>query len=131
MLRRDQLAGSAEGEVPSSGFDALDCYVQVDLSENDAGRGGASPSVVLDVGARIEDAARLRLAGVMAVAPLGGDANAAFSRLAEISADVVARYPRATGISAGMSGDLEQAIAAGATHLRVGSDVLGARPPVG
>jgi pyridoxal phosphate enzyme (YggS family) len=110
----------------------LDCYVQVNLAQADgAGRGGASPSDVLEVAARIDDAGYLRLAGVMAVAPLGEDPHAAFSRLADISADVVARYPEATGISAGMSGDLEQAIAAGATHLRVGSDVLGARPPVG
>jgi PLP dependent protein len=68
---------------------------------------------------------------VMAVAPLGGNPQDAFGRLAGISADVVHRYPGATGISAGMSGDLEEAIAAGATHLRVGSDVLGARPPLG
>lgn len=110
----------------------LHCYVQVNLAKDPSGaRGGALPSDVLDLAGRIDDAGHLRLAGVMAVAPLGGDAREAFSQLAGISADVAARYPEAADISAGMSGDLEHAIAAGATHLRVGSDVLGARPPLG
>lgn len=131
MVRRAEHAGSAGEQAAGVHPNVLNCYVQVNLSDDDAGRGGARPCDVPDVAARIEDAAHLRLAGVMAVAPLGGDPREAFGRLAEISSDVVSRYPGATGISAGMSGDLEHAIAAGATHLRVGSDVLGARPPVG
>jgi pyridoxal phosphate enzyme (YggS family) len=132
MARRAEHSGSAGQGATGVHTALLDCYVQVNLSLADgSGRGGAAPSDVLEVAASIDDAGHLRLAGVMAVAPLGEDPRAAFSRLADISADVVARYPEATGISAGMSGDLEQAIAAGATHLRVGSDVLGARPPVG
>lgn len=131
MLRRAEAAGQPSQDSPDAGQPLLDCYVQVNLSEDTSGRGGASPDEVFDVCARIERAAHLRLAGVMAVAPLGGDAREAFGRLAEISAGVVARYPHATGISAGMSGDLEEAIEAGATHLRVGSDVLGARPGLG
>jgi uncharacterized pyridoxal phosphate-containing UPF0001 family protein len=67
----------------------------------------------------------------MAVAPLGGDPAEAFGRLQELSADLTARYPQAAGISAGMSQDLEAAVAHGATHLRIGSDVLGPRPAVG
>ena len=93
-----------------------------------AGRGGVSPADVVELAALINASPGLRLAGVMAVAPLGGDADAAFARLAEVSAQLAADFPHATGISAGMSGDLEEAIAHGATHLRVGSDVLGARP---
>ena len=93
-----------------------------------AGRGGVSPADVVELAALINASPGLRLAGVMAVAPLGGDADAAFARLAEVSAQLVVDFPHATGISAGMSGDLEEAIAHGATHLRVGSDVLGARP---
>lgn len=131
MVRRAELLDPSPQHASGVPPSLLDCYVQVNLSGDDAGRGGAPPSAVLDVAARIDDAVHLRLAGVMAVAPLGVDARRAFSRLAGISADVVARYPQATGISAGMSGDLEQAIEAGATHLRVGSDVLGARPPLG
>lgn len=131
MVRRAQDSGSAGEEGAVAHPAPLDCYVQVNLSVDEPGRGGAHPSEVHEVAARINDAGHLRLAGVMAVAPLGGDPREAFTRLADISADVVARYPGATGISAGMSGDLEHAIEAGATHLRVGSDVLGARPPVG
>lgn len=130
MVRRAEQTAQAGERSAQVHTALLDCYVQVNLSVDDAGRGGARPSDVLEVAARINDAGHLRMAGVMTVAPLGGDPRAAFSRLADVSADVVARYPDASGISAGMSGDLEHAIAAGATHLRVGSDVLGARPPV-
>jgi uncharacterized pyridoxal phosphate-containing UPF0001 family protein len=64
----------------------------------------------------------------MAVAPLGEDPAEAFARLADIRAGFLEAHPRATALSAGMSGDLEQAIARGATHVRVGSAVLGERP---
>ncbi|MFP5314233.1 MAG: YggS family pyridoxal phosphate-dependent enzyme [Actinomycetes bacterium] len=131
MARRHEQSGPAGESEAAGGTAVLDCYVQLNLAPEDNGRGGVSPADVLEVAAAVHDAEHLQLKGVMAVAPLGGDPQEAFGRLAEISADVVHRYPGATGISAGMSGDLEQAIAAGATHLRVGSDVLGARPPVG
>jgi uncharacterized pyridoxal phosphate-containing UPF0001 family protein len=72
----------------------------------------------------------------MGVAPLDRDdqraaSAAAFERLADISADLRRSHPQATLISAGMSEDLEEAVSAGATHLRVGSAVLGTRPPLG
>jgi hypothetical protein len=66
----------------------------------------------------------------MAVAPLGEEPEQAFVRLARIREDFLVEYPEATVLSAGMSGDLEQAIAHGATHVRVGSAVLGERPTV-
>ena len=72
----------------------------------------------------------LRLRGLMAVAPLGEDPATAFRRLAEIRGGFVGDHPDATVLSAGMSGDLEAAIACGATHVRVGSAVLGTRPAV-
>ena len=65
----------------------------------------------------------------MAVAPLGADPAAAFARLAEVAADAAHAAPRrAVAVSAGMSGDLEAAIDHGATHLRVGTALLGSRP---
>jgi pyridoxal phosphate enzyme (YggS family) len=73
----------------------------------------------------------LNLRGVMAVAPLGEDPATAFARLGELAAVVRRDHPQAAWISAGMSGDLEAAVAAGATHLRVGSAILGSRPPLG
>ena len=72
--------------------------------------------------------AGLELGGVMAVAPQGADPLDAFRRLAEVAAGVRAAHPGATVISAGMSGDLEAAISAGATHVRVGTALLGGRP---
>ena len=66
----------------------------------------------------------------MAVAPPGEDPAAAFARLAEAAAQVRRVDPSATWVSAGMSGDLEQAISAGATHVRIGSAVLGSRPAI-
>ena len=109
----------------------LDCLVQVDLDVTgaSAGRGGADPAEVLPIGASIESHDTLRLRGVMAVAPLGGDDDEAFARLAATSRDLRSRWPSATWVSAGMSGDLEAAIRHGATHVRVGSAILGTRPP--
>jgi hypothetical protein len=67
----------------------------------------------------------------MAVAPLGADPAEAFAQLAAVAGEVRARHPGAGWISAGMSADLEAAVANGATHLRVGSAILGSRPPFG
>jgi pyridoxal phosphate enzyme (YggS family) len=100
--------------------------VQVRLDDA-PGRGGAPPSDVSLLTDLIAGSEMLDLGGVMAVAPAGVDARPAFDRLVEIAHRVRTEHPRATIISAGMSGDLEAAIAAGATHLRVGSAVLGRR----
>lgn len=112
----------------------LDCYLQLDLrlgEDLEPGRGGARPGGMMDLAAAVAAADGLRLAGLMAVAPLGEDPAAAFARLQKHSAELAAAYPGAAGISAGMSQDLEAAVAHGATHLRIGSDVLGPRPAVG
>jgi pyridoxal phosphate enzyme (YggS family) len=109
----------------------LDCLVQVSLDPPDAtGRSGAPIDDVPALAERIVESEHLVLRGVMGVAPLGGDANEAFARLREVAAVVRRVAPEATWISAGMSGDLEQAVAHGATHLRIGSAVLGPRPVV-
>lgn len=133
----EQDARHAAGSEPRS---MLQCLIQVNLDETvDAAgvdskgermtsRGGAGPADVFDLADGIEAAPQLELTGLMAVAPLDGDADAAFRRLAEISAALQERYSHARAISAGMSSDLEQAIRHGATHLRVGSDILGERP---
>ena len=106
----------------------LDVLLQVSL-DGDPGRGGAVPADVPALCALAALAPGLRLAGVMAVAPLGQDPQAAFARLAEVAAQVRADHPGALAISAGMSGDLEPAIALGATHVRVGTALFGSRPP--
>ncbi len=107
----------------------LDCFVQVDLDRSPKpGRGGTAPGDVLALADTVAAADGLRLAGLMAVAPQGADARLAFATLAELAARLRAVHPDATAISAGMSGDLEAAIEHGATHVRVGAALLGARP---
>ncbi|MFF1830992.1 YggS family pyridoxal phosphate-dependent enzyme [Paenarthrobacter sp. NPDC058040] len=135
-IDRIQLVGALEKSIAreqdATGRAALECYIQVSL-DDDAGahRGGARPGDVSGLADAIAEAAGLELAGLMAVAPLGADPEAAFEKLAGISAELRAVHPEAAGISAGMSQDLESAIKFGATHLRIGSDILGSRPPVG
>ncbi|ACL39564.1 alanine racemase domain protein [Pseudarthrobacter chlorophenolicus A6] len=128
----DALAKAVLNEQAATGREPLDCFIQVSL-EDDAGahRGGALPADVPALADRIATAEGLRLAGVMAVAPLGAAPEPAFEKLAKVSELLVRDHPAATGISAGMSQDLEAAIKFGATHLRIGSDILGSRPAVG
>jgi pyridoxal phosphate enzyme (YggS family) len=104
----------------------LRCLVQVGLDDGE-GRGGAAPDDVPGLADEIAGAEGLELGGVMAVAPLGGDPVEAFTRLARIAARVRESHPGAMAISAGMSGDLEAGIACGATHVRVGTALLGGR----
>jgi len=92
------------------------------------GRGGASPADAPLVADAIAASEQLDLRGVMAVAPLGGDPAPAFARLEVVARGIRQAHPEAGWVSAGMSGDLEGAIAHGATHLRVGSAILGSRP---
>lgn len=110
---------------------SLACLVQVNLDPAAAGRGGAAPEDVRALAQLIDEAPGLELAGVMAVAPLGADPVEAFARLGAVSGRLQERFPGASMVSAGMSQDLEAAVAAGATHLRIGTDVLGQRPAVG
>jgi PLP dependent protein len=90
-------------------------------------RGGAHPANVLRLSDLLAEAPGLELGGVMAVAPFGSDPDPAFAELAQVAAAVRAHHPAATMVSAGMSGDFEAAIRHGATHLRVGTALLGRR----
>ncbi|MDQ2797234.1 MAG: alanine racemase, partial [Actinomycetota bacterium] len=104
----------------------LDVFAQISL-DTDPERGGvAEPDLdaLLDT---IAARAQLRLRGLMAVPPIGADPDVSFERLLEISQRVRAVYPSADSISAGMSSDLEAALRHGATHVRVGSALLGRR----
>jgi pyridoxal phosphate enzyme (YggS family) len=105
--------------------------VLVQVSLDDApGRGGAPVAEVLGLAEAVATEPSLELGGVMAVAPVEADPDAAFARLWEVATRLRADHPGATWVSAGMSGDLEAAIRHGATHLRVGSAILGKRPPL-
>ncbi len=112
----------------------LDVLLQVSLDAPgegggpSSGRSGVAPDEAADLAARVVAAEGLDLRGVMGVAPLGGDPGEAFARLASVAEHVRAVAPTATWLSAGMSGDLEEGVEAGATHVRVGTAVLGNRP---
>jgi pyridoxal phosphate enzyme (YggS family) len=109
----------------------LDVLVQVSLDAEAAsgGRAGAAPDAVPALAELVAQAEGLRLRGVMAVAPLDEDPLPAFARLASVAEQVRLVDPAATWVSAGMSSDLEAAVESGATHVRIGSAVLGGRPP--
>lgn len=107
----------------------LKCLIQVNLDpaplEN---RGGALPSEVMDLANSISLIPNLELVGVMGVAPLDQDPEPAFAKLQQISIELQETYAEASWISAGMSGDYQSALKYGATHLRIGSSILGHRP---
>ncbi|MEV6794634.1 YggS family pyridoxal phosphate-dependent enzyme [Streptomyces sp. NPDC051320] len=127
------LSGAAVGADRELG-----CLIQVALdaeSGERGARGGVGPDGVEELADRVAGAPGLRLDGLMTVAPLAGPyagrQQAAFERLMEISSGLRVAHPAANMVSAGMSADLEEAVAAGATHVRVGTAVLGVRPRLG
>ena len=129
-LDRAKLVGPLSRGAHSRGHD-VDVLLQVSLDPPGSDhRSGAAPEDLAGLADRVAEAGMLRLRGLMAVAPLGEQSDASFARLAEIRADFLRDHPDATVLSAGMSGDLEAAVAHGATHVRVGSAVLGPRPAV-
>jgi pyridoxal phosphate enzyme (YggS family) len=121
----DALDAAAAPDAPT-----LDVLLQVNLTD-DPKRGGVAPVELERLAEHASGCRTLRLRGVMAVAPLGEEPGRAFARLAEYSRRVRAIAPEATWISAGMTADYPEAIAAGATHLRIGSAITGPRPPHG
>jgi PLP dependent protein len=107
----------------------VDVLLQVSLDPpGHEGRSGADPSELAGLAAAVDEKGMLALRGLMAVAPLDEDPATAFGRLADVRTAFLADHPSATWLSAGMSADLEHAIRVGATHVRVGSAVLGSRP---
>ncbi|MET8813242.1 YggS family pyridoxal phosphate-dependent enzyme [Streptomyces sp. NPDC004549] len=134
---RDRLVTALSREAVRAGRE-VGCLLQVALDAGASGRGergGVAPAGIEELAGLVADAPGLRLAGLMTVAPLTGEyagrEQAAFERLVDLSTDLRRTHPAATMVSAGMSADLEQAVAAGATHVRVGSAVLGVRPRLG
>jgi len=124
---RQRLVAVLSREALAAGR-PVTCLVQVAL-DGDPARGGARPEEVEALADAVAGAEGLELGGVMAVAPLGEEPGRAFARLREIARSVQKAHPGAGVISAGMSGDISQAIANGATHLRVGTALLGRRKP--
>jgi len=126
---RPELVALLADGVERAGRAPLEVFLQVSL-DGDPDRGGVPRDRLAALADTVAAEARLRLRGVMAVPPLGSDADAAFADLAGISAGLRTDHPEADAISAGMSGDFEAAIRHGSTHVRVGTALLGQRPPV-
>ena len=123
----DALALPADLADPATDRPVTEVFLQVNLTEDPA-RGGVAPTGLEALAERAEAAVGIRLAGVMAVAPRGGNPRRAFATLRELSARVRRIAPGADAISAGMSGDFREAILEGATHLRIGTAITGNRP---
>lgn len=133
---RSALVTALGGAARAAGRE-IDVLIQVNLDpEPTPGRGGALPSEVPVLAETVAREDGLRLSGLMGVAPHpgtlapGDSALAAFHRLAVLSEGLRRDHPGAVEISAGMSGDLEEAVAAGATQVRIGGAILGPRPLV-
>jgi pyridoxal phosphate enzyme (YggS family) len=125
--RREVVDGLSAGATRAGRV--LDVLVQVSLDADPRpGRGGVPPDDVPALADAVAGAPQLRLRGVMGVAPRGGDPAAAFSRLRAVSDGLRAAHQDATAVSAGMTSDLEAAIANGSTCVRVGTALFGQRP---
>jgi len=121
----DALDAAANEAAPE-----LDVLLQVNLTDDPA-RGGAQPDDLAKLTEHVLGCRTLSLRGVMAVAPLDEEPARAFARLRALSDRVRQLAPGASWISAGMTGDFVEAIAAGATHLRIGTAITGPRPADG
>ncbi|QIJ62176.1 YggS family pyridoxal phosphate-dependent enzyme [Streptomyces sp. JB150] len=134
---RARLVTTLSKEAVRAGRE-IGCLVQVAFDAGASGRGergGVAPEGIGELADLVAGSPGLRLAGLMTVAPLTGEyagrQQAVFERLMDLSTDLRRAHPAANMVSAGMSADLEQAVAAGATHVRVGTAVLGVRPRLG
>jgi pyridoxal phosphate enzyme (YggS family) len=136
---RPELVAALAAAVRGNRETPLDVLLQVSLDPGPGpggggtvpGRSGAAPADVPALADAVAAAPGLRLAGVMAVAPRGADPGPAFAGLAAVAERLHHEHPAASVISAGMSGDLEDAVAHGATHVRIGTALLGGRPALG
>ena len=113
----------AVGEIPGK---RLNVFIQVSL-DGDISRAGVRGDELLILGQALVASQHLDLAGLMVVPPVLAEPEKAFSEIAEIAQGFRREFPKAQSLSAGMSGDYEIAIAHGATHIRVGSQILGPR----
>lgn len=117
----DAALAAGERDVP------LRVLVQASL-DADPDRGGCPLPDLAALADRVAAAPHLELVGLMAVVPLGSEPAAGFAELAGVHERLRAAHPGAAVLSAGMSGDLEEAVAHGSTCVRVGTALLGGRP---
>ncbi|CAN2194166.1 COG0325 Predicted enzyme with a TIM-barrel fold [Candidatus Nanopelagicaceae bacterium] len=104
----------------------IDIFLQLSL-DGDPSRGGVQEGDLTTLAQNVSDMAHLNLQGLMCVLPLGIEPHDGFERVGAIHKRFQSEFPHAKYLSAGMSGDFEVAIEYGATHIRVGSQILGPR----
>ena len=122
----DDLAHARKLDSLLSQDSKKDIFIQVSL-DSLPNRGGVLPELISEFLDEVSAFSNLNVRGLMAVAPLDEEPVRAFLRLKELSDRVVKEHPEAREISAGMSNDFEAAISQGATHIRIGSQILGVR----
>jgi pyridoxal phosphate enzyme (YggS family) len=105
-------------------------FIQVSLDSLPQSREGVDPADLMQLAEQIMSLPNLEVKGLMAVAPLDQPTEQAFVRLQQIQQKFIQLYPAASSLSSGMSGDYELAISLGATHVRIGSSILGNRSPI-
>lgn len=119
---------AALGKAVATRERPLGVLIQVNLDPVETEhRGGVKLAEVMSLAEAISQTPNLELLGVMGVAPLDSAAEPAFATLQKVSKQIQQQYPNAKWISAGMSGDYQEALKYGATHLRIGSSILGNR----
>ena len=105
-------------------------FIQVSLDKPPQSRSGINPLGLLELAGAISELPGISLQGLMAVAPVDSPAEDAFAELVAIRSDFLRTFPAAKSLSIGMSGDYQIAIKYGATHIRIGSSILGIRSPI-
>ena len=125
-LDRPSLLNELVKQLAKAPESQLDVFIELNLT-GDPGRGGILPEDLLAFAETVLEAKQLNLLGVMGVAGLEGTAASYFSTIAKASEELRTIAPQAKFISAGMSGDYEEAIRHGATHLRIGTAITGNR----
>jgi len=108
----------------------MQIFIQVSLDQPPESRGGVDPGKLIELANQISSLPNLKVLGLMAVGPVDREIEPAFARLQQIQAGFLTEFKDAVFLSSGMSGDYEMAISYGATHLRIGSSILGNRAPI-
>jgi pyridoxal phosphate enzyme (YggS family) len=127
---RPSVVDAINAATANESVSNVEAFIQLNLTD-DSGRGGVDPADVESLAESVLESGRIRLAGVMAVAPLGADPRAAFASVRAVSEKLRSLAPQATALSMGMSADYRAAILEGATHLRIGTAITGNRPNPG
>lgn len=122
-LDRDRLAGVLRAEMDRAGRE-LACFVQVNIG-NEPQKAGIAAEQAAAFVARCRDDHGLNIAGLMCIPPEGQPPGPYFAQLA-----LLGRQAGVASLSMGMSADFSTAIIMGATHVRIGSALFGARPPI-